>query len=327
MKYNTLSKIILIALTATNIEAKTGIDLPSFIYDGKRADARAVGMGEAFVSVCDNPSAAYWNPAGIKQLQRNYFFTCLDIFDKTDADGAYLHKNDSLGNKQMLLLGLAAKEGAFTFRPVTHYSGVYNNREIDIRVNKYTLSSASEYSQNMLIGINLSYISGNMGVVDRNNLSARVSNGDGAAVDWGLLYSMNEYVKLGFDIENAPGYIWWDEYGHHQLKSHLQTGFSIKYSEWLLVAMEYENKNVDLKWKDYYHIGLQQGIYRAVFLRQGVIFKDISKIKSDKNTYTFGLGCAIKNDFTIDVSAKTEKLDNPANDKVTNYLFSVNMPF
>src|SRR5258705_452634 len=32
--------------------------------------ARAVGMGEAFVAVANDPSAIYWNPAGLASLQR-----------------------------------------------------------------------------------------------------------------------------------------------------------------------------------------------------------------------------------------------------------------
>ena len=32
--------------------------------------ARAVGMGEAFVAVANDPSAVYWNPAGLASLQR-----------------------------------------------------------------------------------------------------------------------------------------------------------------------------------------------------------------------------------------------------------------
>src|SRR5580765_128324 len=32
--------------------------------------ARAVGMGETFVAVANDPSAIYWNPAGLASLQR-----------------------------------------------------------------------------------------------------------------------------------------------------------------------------------------------------------------------------------------------------------------
>jgi len=35
--------------------------------------ARAVGMGETFVAVANDPSAIYWNPAGLASLQRREF--------------------------------------------------------------------------------------------------------------------------------------------------------------------------------------------------------------------------------------------------------------
>src|SRR5262245_8506075 len=33
--------------------------------------ARAVAMGESFVAVANDPSAIFWNPAGLASLQRN----------------------------------------------------------------------------------------------------------------------------------------------------------------------------------------------------------------------------------------------------------------
>lgn len=39
---------------------------PSFVGSG----ARALGMGEAFVAIADDATAASWNPAGLVQLQK-----------------------------------------------------------------------------------------------------------------------------------------------------------------------------------------------------------------------------------------------------------------
>ncbi len=330
MKYNIQSKILLIAAlvaAAPAVWAKPVLELPAFIYDGRRFDARAAGMGDAFVSVADNPSAAYWNPAGIKLLGRNYFFACMDMMNKTDASKADLYANDSLEDRRILGLGLAAKEGAFTFMPLTDYSRIFNNREINLKVNKYTMSAASESSQNMLVGVTISYLSGNIGVVDMNNLSAKVSGGNGAALDWGLLYKMNDNVRIGFDAQNAPGYIWWDEYEHQHLKPRIQTGFSVRSTQWFMLAVEYENKNVDFKRKDFYHAGMEQNILGSIFIREGVILEKLSDTKSKKNIYTYGIGYAFTTGFTADVSAKIYKLGNAADDTADDYLFSLNLPF
>ena len=47
---------------------RAGTSSATFLRIG--VGARAVGMGEAFVAVANDPSAVYWNPAGLASLQR-----------------------------------------------------------------------------------------------------------------------------------------------------------------------------------------------------------------------------------------------------------------
>jgi hypothetical protein len=49
-------------------EQRAGTASGTFLAIG--VGARAVGMGEAFVAVANDPSAIYWNPAGLASLQR-----------------------------------------------------------------------------------------------------------------------------------------------------------------------------------------------------------------------------------------------------------------
>src|SRR3989441_9331850 len=59
-----LSRILLVAalaLTATNIYG-IGFRIPN-------QDAEATARGNAFVATADNPSAIYYNPAGITQIE------------------------------------------------------------------------------------------------------------------------------------------------------------------------------------------------------------------------------------------------------------------
>jgi len=55
--------LILIAGTGTAALAEEGVGAFAGFRDG--VDARALGMGGAFVAIADSYSAAYWNPAGI----------------------------------------------------------------------------------------------------------------------------------------------------------------------------------------------------------------------------------------------------------------------
>ena len=47
---------------------RAGTSSATFLRIG--VGARAVGMGETFVAVANDPSAVYWNPAGLASLQR-----------------------------------------------------------------------------------------------------------------------------------------------------------------------------------------------------------------------------------------------------------------
>ena len=49
-------------------EQRAGTASGTFLRIG--LGARATGMGESFVAVANDPSAIYWNPAGLASLQR-----------------------------------------------------------------------------------------------------------------------------------------------------------------------------------------------------------------------------------------------------------------
>ena len=51
--------------------SKRGTVAAPFLSIGQ--GTRAMGMGSAFVAVADDPSALYWNPAGITKVQRAGF--------------------------------------------------------------------------------------------------------------------------------------------------------------------------------------------------------------------------------------------------------------
>jgi len=58
-------QITLIVFFASNVFA--GVDLAAFLKKG--VGAKAIAMGGAFTSVADDPSAIYWNPAGLTKIQ------------------------------------------------------------------------------------------------------------------------------------------------------------------------------------------------------------------------------------------------------------------
>jgi hypothetical protein len=59
---------------------------PEFAFDalhgsdlGMGIGARAIGLGGAFVSIADDASATYWNPAGLTNMRGNQFLLSADI--------------------------------------------------------------------------------------------------------------------------------------------------------------------------------------------------------------------------------------------------------
>ena len=77
----------------------TAVPLPALADEGSHAaeflshgvGARALGMGSSFVSIADDATAAYWNPAGLVQIQRRAFAAMYsDSFGTTQ--GGFLSK-------------------------------------------------------------------------------------------------------------------------------------------------------------------------------------------------------------------------------------------
>jgi hypothetical protein len=54
-------------------ETLNGADL------GMGVGARAIGMGGAFVAIADDPSATFWNPAGLTGIEESQFFLSADL--------------------------------------------------------------------------------------------------------------------------------------------------------------------------------------------------------------------------------------------------------
>ncbi len=74
----------LLSLVMTNGLLANGLSLNS-------VGARALGMGGAFVGLADDPTALYWNPAGLVGQETNLMFFVTDVIPK----GSYKLDNDA----------------------------------------------------------------------------------------------------------------------------------------------------------------------------------------------------------------------------------------
>ncbi|MFH1715677.1 MAG: PorV/PorQ family protein [Elusimicrobiota bacterium] len=60
--------VLIISICIAFAESGVGTNAGNFLKIG--SGARAIGLGETFVSISDDPSALYWNPAGLTQSER-----------------------------------------------------------------------------------------------------------------------------------------------------------------------------------------------------------------------------------------------------------------
>jgi hypothetical protein len=84
-----LALILLVSPELVWGQAKVGTAGAQFLELG--VSARAIGMGEAFLSICNDASAIYYNPAGLAQLmQREALFTHISYPAEINYDFAAL---------------------------------------------------------------------------------------------------------------------------------------------------------------------------------------------------------------------------------------------
>ena len=84
-----LAVVLGFTIVLTVAVAEEGSHAAEFLSHG--VGARALGMGSSFVSIADDATAAYWNPAGLVQIQRRAFATMYsDSFGA--AQGGFLNK-------------------------------------------------------------------------------------------------------------------------------------------------------------------------------------------------------------------------------------------
>ena len=68
MKIYTITIFLFLFSSITNAQSNVATTSASFLEIGP--GARSVGMGSAYVSVADDASSIYWNPAGIVNVNK-----------------------------------------------------------------------------------------------------------------------------------------------------------------------------------------------------------------------------------------------------------------
>jgi hypothetical protein len=231
--------------------------------------ARALGMGGAFVAVSDDPSAVYWNPAGLG-WQRDHQLSAMHsneyLFDVKYDWLSYVHSMDELGT-----LGAAFYYLDTTSIPVTELdslghpmiSGYYDDRETHLAV-----SYGYPINMNLSAGFTVKRISRELGP----------SSADGWGMDLGFIFRPTEYLSLGLNLQNLMDTeIQWDTGHKDERKMVAKLGMAgYFYNKSLLFAADADiTKNRSVEW----HFGVEYWLFNTVGFRVG----------SDDSNFTAGL--------------------------------------
>ena len=176
-----LKRIILLAIVVT---FSMGIDAHSEVaYDALYGSdlmmgigARAMGLGGAFVSIADDASATFWNPAGLPNMRTNQFLLSADLPDGFSASSLVYRPSFWELEKANFTLGVSiitrlrikgeSGDGTWSGRPWNllnlgmieveeDFSGSIDSKTYDTRI---SLSFIHPHYTNLSIGVNLIHV-------------------------------------------------------------------------------------------------------------------------------------------------------------------------
>ncbi|MCA9732809.1 MAG: type IX secretion system outer membrane channel protein PorV [Deferribacteres bacterium] len=194
--------------------------------------ARATGMGESFVSIADDATATYWNPAGLAfQKQRQISAMHSNWLPQLASDLffdylTFVQEIEGLGTFGVAVTYLNLGEQAITSENSPIPTGTFVSSEFAVAT-----SFGTQITENSSVGLQLKYI--------RSNLAPELSNtsqkGDGSAnafaFDIGYLYKnlLIDRLSFGVNIANmGPKVTYIDKAQADPLPTNLRLGFSYK---------------------------------------------------------------------------------------------------
>ncbi len=188
-------------------------------------DAEALGKGSAFVAQADNPSAVYYNPAGLTQLKERYISIgyVLELpqnsfkplsGDEVEMQGQYFlipnfYLVDNFGSENFRFgLGVTAPYGLGTDWAQDSFSSTVAT-ESDLEVMNINPTVAYKVNEKISIGAGIDYIVSD--ISKHKRLASTLSNDgefqlkgrdDGWGYNLGLLYRPSEKHSLGLSYRS-----------------------------------------------------------------------------------------------------------------------------
>lgn len=271
------------------------------------AGARAAGMGNAYVAVASDPTATYWNPAGLTQIKQpqitlmNSSKTVMDVRNELLAVVYPLGNNSSFGINYYSL-GVENIPGYDEFGDFTSF--------FEYKMPTYIFSYGRELNGKLSIGGSIKHFKEKTSFDDPSNPAFRDTvSAKGWGFDVGLLYNLDidklfsygmskEYVEkitVGLLVQNISTKMKWSTGKKETHSTNYKIGtVSYGMDGKLLVAMDWDKTTN-------FHIGAEYWLIDRLGIRLG----------SDDGKFTAGVSFKLLN-YQIDyayVESKKEQKD------------------
>jgi len=275
---------IILLLTANPALARvaTGGQAGAFLSWG--AGARSLGMGKAFVSVADDASATYWNPAGLSKIeQQEAVGLHTQLFAGTMYDFlSYVYPTVELGTFGASFTSLYL--GGFE---VVNEDNIKTGEFSDARA-ALGLSYGREMLEGLDLGVNLKYLYHKIYTYTKGNV----------ILDLGLLWTPPwwrlKHLRLGINIQNLVSVTLGET--QDKLPRVIRAGLSYRLLQDRLVIGVDTDKALAKATTTYFnwHAGVEYLVMKYAALRLGVDAQETSvgfgvKFRDYEIDYAFAL--------------------------------------
>ncbi len=287
--------LLALILAATPGSAQNGGQVGQFLDYG--VGGRAMAMGGAYYAISDDASAAYWNPAGLAQLQRKELTTMqATLYAQTKLtyfSMAYPTQGGSTFALSMVqLAGSGFEAVGATYDPSSgQTTSVTSNGSFADSQQNLELSWAKNVTETVLFGMSLKDIT--------RKLAG--SSDSTKALDLGMMKTMGASYRLGLGVQNVFAQTTGDTSDQYPVT--IKIGNSMRlFKERLTLALDADkvlNGATDLRF------GGEYWVSRWFAFRFGLL--GIPSIQEED----FGFGLNFKN-LTLDVAEEASTTSAPA---------------
>ena len=313
-----LVALLLVVLAAAPARAQVSIGGAQSLYI--HPGGRPAGMGDAFVSIANDASACWWNPAGLAFLEQTYNVSLMhsqlvpDWEDVYYEYAAYAQKIEGLGTIGGSLIYLTyGEQQATTPDDPTPFRTFHSYEVIP------SIAYAAPLGDDLAIGLNLKFVYVDLAPADVT-VEGKQGSGTTFAADFGALWRlMDGKWNVGGAVQHVgPKIAYIDEDQKDPLPRNLKVGTSYKVladeMNELTVSADF-NKSlviiediVDPSMGVILNFGAEYRYYDLFALRGGYVYDEDGEIKD----FAWGMGLKYRN-FAFDIASvpQAEGLKKP----------------